>query len=158
MGGYGAIANGLLRHDIFGHVIGLSSAFIMDEAVNSTDEPSMMGTGRSYFEMIYGQDLENLPDHEFNPKRIAKSVQNKLEPDFDLFFCCGVNDFLVYPNRDYHFYLKNLGIAHVYNEGPGTHDFKFWDEWLRFALERIVPMPPQPVMPYVIPTAPPIDN
>jgi len=158
MGGYGALTNGLKYHNIFGHVIGLSSALIMDEAVNSTDEPSPMGTGRSYFEMLYGLDLESLPEHEFNPKRIARDVKDELEADFDLFFCCGINDFLVYPNRDFHFFLKDLNLNHVYKEGPGTHDFKFWDEWLRYALERIAPKPPQPEMSFYIPDAPPLEE
>ncbi|MDR0445886.1 MAG: hypothetical protein LBH17_02460 [Oscillospiraceae bacterium] len=129
----------------------------MDEAVSSTDAPSPMGTGRSYFQMIFG-DLSKISEHAFNPKHIAERVKGELEPDFDLFFCCGVNDFLVYPNRDFHFYLKELGIRHEYREGPGTHDYAFWNEWLRIALERICPKPPMQEMPFVIPAAPPLEE
>jgi S-formylglutathione hydrolase FrmB len=157
MGGYGAVTNGLKRHDIFGHVIGLSSAFIMDEANTIADEPNPMGTNRDYFQMIYG-DLSKLPSHAFNPKHVAETVKDELEPDFDLFFCCGINDFLVYPNRDFHFHLKKLGIPHTYKEGPGTHDFKFWDEWLRVALERVAPKAEQLLMPFYIPDAPPLEE
>jgi len=158
MGGYGAITNGLKYHNIFGHVIGLSSALIMDLAAGkeTMKGPNAMGTDETYFKMIFGSDISRIPEHEFNPRHAAETVKDELEPDFDLFFCCGINDMLVAANRAFHFYLKKLGISHTYKEGPGTHNFKFWDEWIRIALERIAPKPQAPVEAFFIPDAPPL--
>ena len=30
--------------------------------------------------------------------------------------------------RNYHALLEELGIAHHYHEGPGGHDWNYWDE------------------------------
>lgn len=54
MGGYGAVRNGLKYHETFSHIAGLSSAFILDRALNSTPHAESLLERRSYFESIFG--------------------------------------------------------------------------------------------------------
>ncbi|MCL2228171.1 MAG: hypothetical protein FWB97_11220, partial [Oscillospiraceae bacterium] len=52
-------------------------------------------------------------------------------------FACGSNDKLVYENRRFHEHLAKLGVPHVFEEGPGTHDELFFEPHLKKGLARI---------------------
>jgi hypothetical protein len=61
---------------------------------------------------------------------------------------CGKNDMLVMPARELHADLLKLGIAHIYVEGPGTHEDIFFYPHLRHGLSYIdldrIPEMPNP--------------
>ncbi|MBC8104934.1 MAG: esterase family protein [Cytophagales bacterium] len=40
---------------------------------------------------------------------------------------CGVEDFLIADNREFHAHLDTLGISHEYAEHPGSHNWDYWD-------------------------------
>ena len=42
---------------------------------------------------------------------------------------CGTEDFLLQRNREFHQFLQDQGVPHTYEEGPGIHDMRFWQEW-----------------------------
>ena len=44
------------------------------------------------------------------------------------------NDFLLKQNRDFHAKLESLHIPHEYEEFPGGHTWKYWDEHIREAI------------------------
>jgi S-formylglutathione hydrolase FrmB len=52
----------------------------------------------------------------------------------DLFMACGREDVLYRDNLQYHRELTELGVKHVYQEGPGSHNWEFWDEWIQTAM------------------------
>ena len=150
MGGYGAIHNGLRHYETFGHIIALSAALIEDEIKASDETPSNLGTNRAYFEAIFG-DLTKFDGSDSDLKSLAARTKTAAEAaglPLDIYIACGWNDFLVFPNRDYSSFLTSIGLAHEYDEGPGTHDFAFWDEYLRRGIMRKIPMP---VMDFVPP-------
>ena len=47
---------------------------------------------------------------------------------------CGVDDFLLEPNRAFHAHLTKLAISHEYEEFPGAHTWDYWDLRIREAL------------------------
>ena len=136
MGGYGALYNGLKHNEIFGHVIALSSALVVENAIESTDEPNMMGTNRGYFQDVFG-DLDKVMETDKNLELLAKQVLDKGGSLPDLYIACGYNDMLVYGNRNLSNHLNEIGYNHVYEEGAGTHDFVFWDAFLKRGLARL---------------------
>ena len=140
MGGYGALYNGLKHSDVFGHVIALSSALVVESAVSSTDEPNMMGTNRGYFQDVFG-DLTKVMETEKNLEVLAKQVLDKGGDLPDLYIACGYNDMLVYGNRKLSKYLGDIGFNHVYEEGAGTHDWGFWDGFLKRGIDRLKLVP-----------------
>ncbi|MCL2409326.1 MAG: alpha/beta hydrolase-fold protein [Oscillospiraceae bacterium] len=145
MGGYGALYNGLKHHDVFAHVIALSSALIVETAPSSTYEPNMMGTHRGYFEEVFG-DLDKLLESDKNLEVLAKQVLDKGGNLPDLYIACGWNDMLVYGNRKFSSYLNDIGFKHVYEEGAGTHEWAFWNNFLKRGLERLELKPKMPPM------------
>jgi S-formylglutathione hydrolase FrmB len=154
MGGYGALYNGLKHYKTFGHIIALSSALVYSEAKDATDEINPIGINRVYFEQIFG-DLSKLDESDKNIEFLSSQAKANAEADnipLDVYFACGWNDGLVFPNRKLHEHMKAIGLAHEYHEGPGTHDWTFWSEWLRAGLNRLYPIPPIPqsLMPFWI--------
>ena len=140
MGGYGAIRNGLAFSDTFGHIIGLSSALVIDTIKDIGEEVNMLGVNIHYYERIFGDPAKVVmgPD---DPRSIAKNLLESGKELPDLYFACGYNDSLSNANRDLHRYLDSIGFAHVYEEGPGTHEWPFWRKFLARGLERVLGKP-----------------
>ena len=149
MGGYGAIYNGLKHFKTFGHIIALSAALIGEEIKASDETPNNLGTNRAYFEAVFG----NLDDFDNTDKNVNLLAEQTLAAaktaglPLDLYIACGWNDFLLLPNRDFIAHLKAIGFAHTYDEGAGTHDFAFWDEYLKKGITHILPLPVMDVKP-----------
>ena len=47
-----------------------------------------------------------------------------------LFQCCGTEDFLLSQNRALRDHLQPLGFDYLYQEGPGLHDWVYWDKMI----------------------------
>jgi S-formylglutathione hydrolase FrmB len=47
-----------------------------------------------------------------------------------LYQCCGTEDFLLAQNRRLRDHLQPLGFDYLYEEGPGDHDWKYWDKMI----------------------------
>jgi putative tributyrin esterase len=47
---------------------------------------------------------------------------------------CGIDDPLIDDNRGFHAKLEKLGVAHEYEEFPGGHNWDYWDQHVREAL------------------------
>lgn len=136
MGGYGAIRNGLAFSDTFGHIIGLSSAIVINSIKGVGEEVNILGVNKYYYERLFG-DLDKVPFGINDPRSIAKNLIDEGKELPDLYFACGYNDSLSDPNRDLHRYLDSIGFPHVYEEGPGTHEWPFWRKFIARGLERI---------------------
>lgn len=146
MGGYGAMRNGLLHGDVFGHTIALSPPFygVFAEA---SEEPAtdgiILGITRHYYETVLGCRVEDMRSCDIDPEFLAKKVLDENLPMTDFYLACGYNDKLVPYNRRFHEYLTEIGFPHVYEEGEGTHGWRFWESRLLRALQRIMPVKKQ---------------
>lgn len=140
MGGYGAIHNGLKYHKTFGHIIALSSALTLDAGLKiatGATELDELGHDRAYYESIYG-DLGAAAVSEKNPPVLARRVLAEATDPIDLYMACGWNDILCTPNRNFMLQLKEMGFPHTYEEGEGTHEWPFWNKYLRRGLEHVL--------------------
>jgi S-formylglutathione hydrolase FrmB len=145
MGGYGAIRNGLKYSDVFGHVIGISLANIIYELADSKGEPNHVGATRGFYESVFG-DLDAAIESDLNTSWLAEKMVQEGKTFPNIYFCCGWNDSLVHTNRDFHNALTRLGVEHVFEEGPGSHEPLFFDPHLIAGLERLR-LDKQPEMP-----------
>jgi len=136
-GGFGALHNGLKYYDVFGHTIALSSALVIKGIVETATAGKEGGANQNYFEAIFG-DLSLLPKSDKNPEVLAKTIIENSDYPLDFYLACGYNDLLVFENRKFSMYLKSIGFPHIYEEGPGSHDWLFWQRFLRKGLERLL--------------------
>jgi len=152
MGGYGAMHWALREPDRFRAVITLSGAvgsriptgYSLSDIGELSDLARLKEldrekyTVRTEFAMTYGsveQYLENDDAHLIRQVQAALKTGKKLP---DIYMACGTEDFLYDANAQLHEQLTALGVTHTYREGPGVHNWAFWDRWIQDALEWIV--------------------
>jgi putative tributyrin esterase len=87
-------------------------------------------------DLVYGDpDADDFPRAE---DRLLERVRDHQSSGIELprlFACCGTEDFLLEDNRIGVASLRDLGVAIDYEEGPGVHDWAFWDGWIQRALQ-----------------------
>lgn len=140
MGGYGTMYNALKHGDVFGHAIALSAPVDAYKG-NDPSAPQEMGLTQGYFEALHG-DLANVAESDRNLSVLAKSVLDEGQPVTNLYMACGYNDRLVFENRALHEAFAEMGFPHFYEEGPGTHEWPFWNTYLRRGLEHTLQVAP----------------
>lgn len=128
MGGYGAVKLGLRKPENFSRVASLSGALCF------TDDPAPLLAlrNRNYWEGIFGP-LEELGTSMENPLHLLSQVDPQRAPEF--FICCGTEDDLLPVNHYFVHQAQEKGFSVTYEEGPGIHNWDFWDAWLPRVLE-----------------------
>jgi S-formylglutathione hydrolase FrmB len=129
MGGFGAVRNGLKYGDTFGYIGALSAGFVLDMALNSDNERPIFFRRRDYYEAIFG-DIDKMMETDVNPRYIIEQRLAAGKSIPTMYVCCGTEDFLIEPNRDFNKFLNEKGIEHTYVEGPGAHDWDYWGEYI----------------------------
>lgn len=133
MGGYGAIINGFKFNNTFGCIAGLSSALILDDVLSGDEGISAVMGGRQYYTGIFG-DLSKLRGSDKDYEALAKELSNR-ENVPKMYLCCGTEDHLINANRKFRDLLLENNFDVTYVEGPGEHNWYFWDEYILKVLE-----------------------
>ncbi|MBS4177543.1 alpha/beta hydrolase [Lederbergia citrea] len=136
MGGYGAFKLALRHPDRFAAAASLSGALDLVGSLRKGE--------RSLFDNVFG-DPEKVDNSEndifFLTKQLAESTGVKPH----LFQACGTEDFLYEDNVKYKNYANELGVDLTYEEGPGGHEWAYWDrniqrvlDWLPIESNKVV--------------------
>ena len=130
MGGFGAIVNGLRHPETFGCIAGLSSGLIKQNILSSVDEPGHDIFTRTQYRAIFGLDkIEDYNGSENDYDALADKVAS--DPNKPkIYLCCGLQDWLLEPNRAYRDKLKGLGYDVTWAESAGGHTWEFWGEYI----------------------------
>ena len=129
MGGYGAVRNGLKYHDTFGAVISFSGVLeLWDENTSPSQRVNM-----TFEEGIFG-DLDAALVSDKNPAWLVKELSGR-ENLPDIYIACGTEDALLSHSRNFRDLLRKNGFQVTYEEGPGGHEWDFWDRHIKKALD-----------------------
>ena len=136
MGGFGAMRNGLKYHETFGAIISLSGAYVLDEEMLiEVKKPMFAGETTIYKKRVYGDDLPASLISDKNPEYLIKTLA-KENVDFpDIYMACGNEDFLLEKNKRVEKLLTDYHIKHTFIIGTGSHEWDFWDMYIKKALE-----------------------
>ena len=133
MGGFGAIVNGLQNPETFGAVCALSSALILDSMMENKEYTDFLMTNKGYYESVFG-DLDQVRGSNMDYDALAKKVAKEpVKPRF--YMACGTEDGLIGVNWAFRDHLQGLAFDVTYEEGPGVHDWYFWDKYILKAME-----------------------
>lgn len=132
MGGFGTCRNALKYSDTFGKAAILSGALhfyeYSAEWVNTQ--------GNTIGEVKNFGDLEQTRQTDRNPRYLMEMLQKNPDKSFPAFYvACGLQDELLEANRSIAQALKEAGADVTYEEGPGYHDWDFWDEYIQHVLK-----------------------
>lgn len=134
MGGYGAIRNGLKYAENFGCVIGLSAALVHDTWKDADNSALIFTFRRNYYEAVFGE-YDKVKGSDKDPKALLLKLKEEGRPVPKMYLCCGTEDGLVTANRDFRDFLNENGVDLTYVEGPGKHDWVFWDTYIKKVLD-----------------------
>jgi len=134
MGGYGALRNGLKYHETFGRIIALSGALVLDDMPKRTNDSVFFIERRDYAESCFG-NLDELLESDKNPKYLIGQLKKRNVQMPKIYVACGTEDHLFGANKEFVAFLKANDVDVTYEEGPGGHDWDFWDQYIKKAIE-----------------------
>jgi len=129
MGGYGAMKAGLAAPDTYCAAASFSGAMDVLEIYDGLDEAE-----KAAFDDIFGSKDEfrgSVNDLFASAERLAKTSDKSPE----LYMWCGTEDFLYNGNLRFKDHIKKLGLPLTFEEGPGDHQWKYWDECIKRTLD-----------------------
>lgn len=132
MGGYGAFKIALRRPEIFGAAASLSGCLDIHTSVNYCDWPeiAVCNWGEDFKTCVKGTDDDLFHLIESFPADMPKPR---------LYSTCGTEDILHAENTAFRDFMVGRGFDYSYNEGPGKHNWTFWDKWIDRAFEFMMP-------------------
>jgi putative tributyrin esterase len=135
MGGYGAFKLALTYPERFAAAASLSGALDIREVVggrNETNEEWLKGMRN-----VFG-DLSKVPGSKHDLFALAKKAA-KLRVQPRLYQCCGTEDMLYADNVRFHDAVRRLPLDLTYEEGPGDHNWAYWDMMIQRVLTWMFP-------------------
>jgi S-formylglutathione hydrolase FrmB len=129
MGGHGALKLALRQPQAFSAAASLSGV---------TDVMAFRESRTLDFALIFGEDgpQRGSEDDVFH---LATTLAASGQPRPRLYQCCGTEDFLLAQNHALRAHLEPLGFDYLYEEGPGDHDWAYWDRSIERVLKWLLP-------------------
>lgn len=134
MGGYGALRNGLKYNETFGYLAGLSSALFQDEMNTWTNDTPKFYRRRDFAEGLFG-DLDKVMEGDKSPLWLAGRLIEEGKKLPEIYLACGTEDSLLSANRRFKKAMEDLGAELTYEEGPGGHEWDFWNRYIKRVLD-----------------------
>ncbi len=124
MGGYGAFKLALRQPERFAAAASLSGAL---------DLTAHFESRRDDFDLIF-DSRSALEGSENDLFALTTALTQSLSPRPHLFQCCGTADFLYEDNVRFKEHARSEGLALTFEEGPGNHQWSYWDAMIQRAL------------------------
>ncbi len=138
MGGYGSIHTALAYPDRFSACIALSSALHVREMAEELKNNESGGVIPVTMTRELFGDPGKLLDSDKNPEyQYEKLAERKAEIP-RIYLACGTEDALIGANREFRDFLREEDADLIYEEGPGKHNWVFWNEYLDRGLAALL--------------------
>jgi S-formylglutathione hydrolase FrmB len=122
MGGFGALFLALRHPGTFSASGSMSGAFDLVQLRKNYDLPKRLG------------DTAINKNYYLNWSIFSLAEKNNPTDSLSFIIDCGVNDPFFTMNRTLHEKMLQLKIPHEYIERPGTHDWKYWGNAVKYQL------------------------
>ncbi|MFD0620683.1 alpha/beta hydrolase [Paenibacillus sp. GCM10027629] len=127
MGGYGAFKLALNHPDRFAAAASLSGA------MDLTD-PRCLEWWPEVYQLVFGnQKVEGSNSDLLHLVSTLGSTTDAVQKP-KLFQCCGTEDYLYDQNVLFRDTCKKVGLDLTYEEGPGDHNWEYWDQQIQQVL------------------------
>lgn len=137
MGGYGALHTSLMYPDKFSACIALSSALVVRDVALKPDSEVGGVLPEKYRRELFG-DPAKLIESDKNPEVLYKKLKAEGKDAPYIYMAIGTEDNLLPSNRRFRDFLKAEGADFFYEEGPGKHNWQFWNEYLDRGLKNVL--------------------
>lgn len=127
MGGYGAVKLGLKKPENFAAIASLSGGLTIAEGIDQLLEIR----SKAYWEGIFGP-LEEIKGSENDLIHLIATLDASQAPKF--YLTCGTEDLIYQASAYTTKKMRESGYDVVFEDGPGEHDWLFWDYWIQRVL------------------------
>lgn len=127
MGGYGAMKMAFERPDLFSKAFSLSGALDLQESARL-----LKAIGISMDNLF--KDVRKINGTPDDLSVIMEQAINKKYALPEIYQAVGVKDYMYRGNLKFKAKAEELNVPIVYEEGPGEHDWKFWNEYVEKAI------------------------
>ncbi len=129
MGGYGAFKLALTYPERFAAAASLSGVLDLVSMVQAPQEPERVAERQRIFGDLTA--IEGSPNDLY---ALARDLVASGRPRPQLYQCCGTEDALHANNVQAKTYLQSLGLELTYEDGPGEHEWGYWDQQIQRVL------------------------
>lgn len=140
MGGFGALHTALAFPETFAGAVALSSALVIHELREMKEGDTNMLANMAYYEEVFG-DMKTAHTTDKNPEVLFDSIVKAGGVMPRIYMACGTEDFLYNNNiqfRDYVAAHRRPQDDFLYEEGPGIHEWRFWNEYIFRGMDWIL--------------------
>jgi S-formylglutathione hydrolase FrmB len=120
MGGHGAFKLALRMPEAFAAAASLSGV---------ADVAEFRESRALDYQLIFG-DAGPARGSEHDLFALSQKLAASGGPHPRLYQCCGTEDFLLAQNRKLRAHLQPLAFDYLYEEGPGDHNWEYWDKMI----------------------------
>ena len=132
MGGYGAVKIGLSRPDRYGAIASLSG--VLDYPALCRRIHSGLWADMRPQELYAIHGSSGMPEAQEDVLELVRqAAANPYRPR--LIQMCGTEDFLYEDNQVFRAVAEEAGYGHTYLEGPGDHEWPYWDKAIQRAFQ-----------------------
>jgi len=136
MGGYGAFKLALTHPQRYAAAASLSGALDI-RAVTSPRSDRNNKFWLAEMRTVFG-DLSKVPGSKHDLMTLAKKAsKGSIKPR--LYQCCGTEDILHADNIRFRNAVRTLPLDLTYEDGPGEHNWAYWDRMIQNALAWMFP-------------------
>ncbi len=133
MGGYGALRLALAAPEKFAAAASLSGALDLARRLREVGRKGSL-VGKTEWAAMFGAGT-SAPAPDEDLWQLARTLASSGAPRPDIFLCCGLEDPLLPESRAFREHLEAIGMRATYEEGPGAHDWAFWDAQIQRVLD-----------------------
>ena len=126
MGGHGALYLSTKHPELFSAVGSMSGAVDMG-GIRNRDTPEKIN---KLMEPVFGP--EGASQEVYDSHAVLGMIDKIKTNDLELIIDCGVDDFLIEPNRELHRRMVYAKVNHDYTERPGAHTWEYWENALPY--------------------------
>jgi S-formylglutathione hydrolase FrmB len=136
MGGYGAFKLAMTLPERYDAAASLSGAVDIGEVLNAHGDRNDKAW-LAHMRNVFG-DLARVPGSKHDLISLArKTAKAPIKPR--LYQCCGTEDFLYADNLHFRDAVRRLPLDLTYEEGPGEHNWAYWDTMIQNVLAWMFP-------------------
>jgi putative tributyrin esterase len=137
MGGYGAFKMALTHPERYAAAASLSGAVDINEVVSVGKGDPLNKAWLVEMRNVFGE-LSKVPGSKHDLFALAKKVaKSSVKPR--LYQCCGMEDDLYPQNVRFRDAVRKLPLDLTYEEGPGEHNWAYWDMTIQNVLAWMFP-------------------
>lgn len=126
MGGHGALYLSTKHPELFSAAGSMSGAVDMG-GIRNRDTPEKIN---KLMEPVFGP--EGASQEVYDSHAVLGMIDKIKTNDLELIIDCGVDDFLIEPNRELHRRMVYAKVNHDYTERPGAHTWEYWENALPY--------------------------